>query len=114
MEQPGWTPGRGDRPLAGIEVKAPAPAGPGGADEVRGDLRHPAGCDEMRRLREIGLDRFAMFVADWQPGEVQQLTALLERLTASMAGVAEREAQAARTERGRRSRAGSRDRARRP
>jgi DNA-binding MarR family transcriptional regulator len=74
----------------------------------------PAGCDEMRRLREIGLDRFAMFVADWQPGEVQQLTALLERLTASMAGVAEREAQAARTERGRRSRAGSRDRARRP
>ncbi len=74
----------------------------------------PAGCAEMRRLQEIGLDRFAMFVADWQPGEVQQLAALLEKLTASMAGVAEREAQAVRTERVRRTQAGSRDKARRP
>lgn len=74
----------------------------------------PAGREEMRRLQDIGLDRFAMFVADWQPGEVRQLTALLEKLAASMAGVAEREARALRPERGRPSRAGARDKARRP
>ena len=74
----------------------------------------PAGRDEMRRLQDIGLDRFAMFVADWQPGEVRQLTALLEKLTTSMAGVAEREAQAGRAVRARRSRADPRDKARRP
>lgn len=74
----------------------------------------PAGREQMRRLQDTGLDRFAMFVADWQPGEVQQLTALLEKLTASMAGAAAREAQAGRTVRDRRSRAGPRDKARRP
>jgi DNA-binding MarR family transcriptional regulator len=74
----------------------------------------PAGREQMRRLQDTGLDRFAMFVADWQPGEVQQLTALLEKLTASMAGAADREAQAVRTVRGPRSRAGSRDKVRRP
>lgn len=74
----------------------------------------PAGYEEMRRLQDVGLDRFAMFVADWQPGEVQQLTALLEKLTASMTGAAAREAQAAHTARGRRSRAGNQDKAGRP
>jgi hypothetical protein len=45
----------------------------------------------MRRLQQVGLDRFALFVADWEPGEVQTLAALLEKLRTSMAAVAERE-----------------------
>src|ERR1017187_9759380 len=39
----------------------------------------PAGQDEMRRLQQVGLDRFALFVADWEPGEVRALTALLDK-----------------------------------
>lgn len=78
----------------------------------------PAGREEMRRLQEVGLERFAMFVADWEPAEVQQLAALLEKLTSSMAGVASRENKAAPAERarqpGRRHRAGARDEAGRP
>ena len=51
----------------------------------------PAGRDEMRRLQQVGLDRFALFVADWEPGEVQALAALLDKLRTSMAAVGERE-----------------------
>ena len=40
----------------------------------------PAGVGEMSRLRQIGVDRFAAMVADWQPDEVRTLTALLEKL----------------------------------
>jgi DNA-binding MarR family transcriptional regulator len=40
----------------------------------------PAGADEMSRLRQTGVDRFAALVADWQPEEVRTLTALLEKL----------------------------------
>jgi DNA-binding MarR family transcriptional regulator len=49
------------------------------------------GQDELARLREFGLTRFASFVADWQPAEVRELTRLLEKLEASKAVVAERE-----------------------
>jgi DNA-binding MarR family transcriptional regulator len=51
----------------------------------------PAGWSEMRRLQQVGLDRFALFVADWEPGEVRALAALLERLSTSMAAVGEAE-----------------------
>ena len=51
----------------------------------------PAGRDEMRRLQQVGLDRFALFVADWEPGEVRTLAALLDKLRTSMAAVGERE-----------------------
>ncbi|MGO9292838.1 MAG: MarR family winged helix-turn-helix transcriptional regulator [Streptosporangiaceae bacterium] len=51
----------------------------------------PAGQDEMRRLQQVGLDRFALFVAGWEPGEVRALTALLDKLRTSMAAVGERE-----------------------
>jgi DNA-binding MarR family transcriptional regulator len=55
----------------------------------------PVGHEEMRRLQEVGLDRFAMFVADWEPAEVRQLATLLEKLTSSMADVTSRENKAA-------------------
>ena len=51
----------------------------------------PPGAAETRRLQQAGLDRFATFVADWEPREVQTLTALLEKLERSKAAVAERE-----------------------
>lgn len=51
----------------------------------------PAGRDETRRLQQVGLDRFALFVADWKPGEVRALAALLDKLRTSMAAVGERE-----------------------
>lgn len=50
-----------------------------------------AGRKEMARLQKIGIDRFALFVADWQPEEVQELTTLLERLQASKAAVTAQE-----------------------
>lgn len=74
----------------------------------------PAGREEMLRLQNAGLDRFAMFVAGWETGEVRQLTALLEKLTASMASVADQESAPARRERRPRHLAGRRDQARRP
>jgi len=43
----------------------------------------PVGADEMSRLREVGLDQFAAFVADWPSEEVRTLTALLEKLESS-------------------------------
>jgi DNA-binding MarR family transcriptional regulator len=48
----------------------------------------PAGGVEQLRLTQIGLDRFALFVADWEPSEVRMLTALLEKLEHSKAAVA--------------------------
>jgi DNA-binding MarR family transcriptional regulator len=78
----------------------------------------PAGRQEMRGLQEAGLERFAIFVAAWEPAEVRQLTALLEKLASSMADVAGREDKAASAERtarpGHRRRAGVRDKAGRP
>ena len=51
----------------------------------------PAGVQEQRRLREVGLDRFALFVAAWTPEEVRTLADLLEKLERSKAAVAVQE-----------------------
>jgi hypothetical protein len=51
----------------------------------------PAGVQEQRRLREVGLDRFALFVAEWTPKEVRTLAALLEKLEQSKAAVTAQE-----------------------
>jgi DNA-binding MarR family transcriptional regulator len=51
----------------------------------------PAGAADLQRLTQVGLDRFASFVADWPPGDVQVLTALLDKLRNSIAAVAARE-----------------------
>jgi DNA-binding MarR family transcriptional regulator len=59
----------------------------------------PAGDAEQRRLRQIGLDRFALFVADWEPEDVRTLTSLLEKLEHSKAVVGSRERQPARDRR---------------
>ena len=53
----------------------------------------PAGAGEPQRLVQAGLDRFALFVADWQPGDVRMLTALLDKLRNSIAAVAAPEQQ---------------------
>jgi DNA-binding MarR family transcriptional regulator len=50
----------------------------------------PAGTDELLRLTQVGLDRFALFVADWEPGDVQMLAVLLEKLAVSAAAAAAR------------------------
>jgi DNA-binding MarR family transcriptional regulator len=50
-----------------------------------------SGRRELRRLTEIGLDRFGTFVADWEPEEVRTLTLLLQKLEASKAAVAAEE-----------------------
>jgi DNA-binding MarR family transcriptional regulator len=47
-----------------------------------------SGSREQQRLVQIGLDRFASFVADWEPDEVRTLTALLEKLERSKAAAA--------------------------
>lgn len=47
-----------------------------------------SGTKELRRLTEIGLDRFGSFVADWEAEEVRMLTSLLKKLEASKAKVA--------------------------
>jgi DNA-binding MarR family transcriptional regulator len=49
-----------------------------------------AGSDELRALTEEGLDRFAAFVADWEPEEVRMLTSLLQKLEESKATAAAR------------------------
>ena len=51
----------------------------------------PEGIAESRRLYEMGLERFALFVSSWDDSEVRQLTALLEKFSRSTAEVAERE-----------------------
>jgi DNA-binding MarR family transcriptional regulator len=48
----------------------------------------PSGTKEMGRLREVGVDRLALFVRDWTKEEVRTLTALLEKLEASKAAAA--------------------------
>jgi len=45
----------------------------------------------MSRLQEFGLERFALFTADWEPSDVQQLAVLLEKLKNAIDTVAERE-----------------------
>lgn len=47
-----------------------------------------AGSDELQSLTEEGLDRFGLFVADWEAEEVRMLTSLLQKLEASKAAVA--------------------------
>jgi DNA-binding MarR family transcriptional regulator len=51
----------------------------------------PAGTGELQRLTQVGLDRFALFVADWSPGDVRMLTTLLDKLRNSIAAVAAQE-----------------------
>jgi DNA-binding MarR family transcriptional regulator len=51
----------------------------------------PAGTAELLRLTQVGLDRFALFVADWEPADVRTLAALLEQLVESAAAVTARE-----------------------
>jgi hypothetical protein len=51
----------------------------------------PAGAGELQRLTQAGLERFALFVADWPPGDVRMLTTLLDKLRNSIAAVAARE-----------------------
>lgn len=51
----------------------------------------PAGSQELRRLLEFGLRRFALFVKNWEPDQVRTLTELLRKLQTSMAAVAARE-----------------------
>ena len=51
----------------------------------------PAGVEEQARLREFGLDRFALFVAEWTSEEVRTLADLLEKLELSKAAVVTRE-----------------------
>ena len=51
----------------------------------------PAERAEMRHLQQVGLDRFALFITGWQPGEVRTLAALLDKLRTSVAAVGERE-----------------------
>jgi DNA-binding MarR family transcriptional regulator len=50
-----------------------------------------AGSEEMHRLQQVGLERFATFVAEWSPDDVRTLTRLLRKLEASKAAVGERE-----------------------
>jgi DNA-binding MarR family transcriptional regulator len=50
-----------------------------------------AGSGELRALTEEGLDRFGLFVADWEAEEVRMLASLLQKLEASKAAVAARE-----------------------
>jgi DNA-binding MarR family transcriptional regulator len=47
----------------------------------------PSGVDELARLTAIGLERFGLFVSDWDAVEVRTLTGLLEKLQRSMASV---------------------------
>src|ERR1022692_2444173 len=51
----------------------------------------PAGQDEMRRLQQVGLDRFALFVADWEPGEPRARTGVLDTLREARGAGGERE-----------------------
>ncbi len=51
----------------------------------------PAGREEMQRLQQAGLDRFALFVADWDETDVRTLTTLLDKLRLSIVAAAERE-----------------------
>src|SRR5580700_1615024 len=50
-----------------------------------------AGSGELQSLTEQGLDRFALFVADWEPDEIRMLTSLLQKLEESKAAAAARQ-----------------------
>jgi DNA-binding PadR family transcriptional regulator len=50
-----------------------------------------AGQAELHRLVQFGLQRFALFVADWEPDQVRTLTELLHKLQTSMTTVSARE-----------------------
>jgi DNA-binding MarR family transcriptional regulator len=50
-----------------------------------------AGADELARLTRIGLERFALFVSDWEREQVQTLAQLLEKLQTSMATISAEE-----------------------
>lgn len=50
-----------------------------------------SGLAEQERLTQIRLERFALFVADWEPDEVRRLTELVQKLERSKAAVAARE-----------------------
>ncbi len=50
-----------------------------------------AGRDELDRLTQIGMARFASFVADWDASEVQMLAKLLWKLETSKAEVVAQE-----------------------
>jgi DNA-binding MarR family transcriptional regulator len=54
------------------------------------------GCEEMRRLQEVGVARFASFVAGWDTSDVVNLTRLLERLELDKHATAQREARRSR------------------
>lgn len=49
----------------------------------------------MDLLQQMGLERFATFVVDWEPDEVRMLTSLLEKLERSKAAVGESEGRSA-------------------
>jgi DNA-binding MarR family transcriptional regulator len=49
-----------------------------------------AGADELLALTEVGLDRFASFVEEWEADEVKTFTGLLQKFEASKAAVAEK------------------------
>jgi DNA-binding MarR family transcriptional regulator len=51
----------------------------------------PAGSEELQSLAEEGLDRFSLFVADWEPEEVRMLTSLLQKLEQSKAAATARQ-----------------------
>jgi DNA-binding MarR family transcriptional regulator len=53
----------------------------------------PAGADQMIRLQQVGLERFAKFVAEWDAAEVRTFTFLLRKLEACKAAVAAAERQ---------------------
>lgn len=50
-----------------------------------------AGRDEVQRLTRIGLERFALFVADWEAEEVQTLARLLWKFRVSATEVGNQE-----------------------
>lgn len=54
---------------------------------------------EVARLTEVGLTRFAKFVAEWDAADVRELTRLLTEFERSKAAVAEEEAEQSRTPR---------------
>jgi DNA-binding MarR family transcriptional regulator len=51
----------------------------------------PAGREEMWRLQKAGLDRFALFVSDWDEADVRTLATLLDKLRTSIMAAAERD-----------------------
>jgi DNA-binding MarR family transcriptional regulator len=51
----------------------------------------PEGTEELNRLVQFGLKRFALFVRDWEPHQVRMLTELLWKLQVSMAAVSAQE-----------------------